>query len=89
MLVMSLNALPETLTNPNFCFMSQRPALDDSHPWQPLPPPLLVLLAPATLHAPLCALAPVDHPHFSPPAPIKVTGAPPPFVVAARMLPHP
>jgi len=85
---MSLNALPETLTNPNFCFMSRRPAPDDLHPRQPLPPPLLVLLAPATLLAPLRALAPVDHPHFSPPAPIEAT-APPPFVVAASMFPPP
>ena len=66
----------------------RRPAPDDSRPRQPLPPPLLVLLAPAALLAPLRAFAPADHPHFSPPAPIDAT-APPPFVVAARMLPHP
>jgi len=66
----------------------RRPAPDDSRPLQPLPPPLLVLLAPAALLAPLRAFAPADHPHFSPPAPIEAT-APPPFVVAARMLPHP
>ena len=63
-------------------------APDDSRPLQPLPPPLLVLLAPAALLAPLRAFAPADHPHFSPPAPIEAT-APPPFVVAARMLSHP
>ncbi len=64
------------------------PAPDDSRPLQPLPPPLLVLLAPAALLAPLRAFTPADHPHFSPPAPIEAT-SPPPFVVAARMLPHP
>jgi hypothetical protein len=54
---------------------------------EPLPPPLLVLLAPAALLAPLRAFAPADHPHFSPPAPIEAT-TPPPFVVAASMF-HP
>jgi hypothetical protein len=65
-----------------------RPSPDDSRPRQLLPPPLLVLLAPTALLAPLRAFAPANHPHFSPPAHIEAT-APPPFVIVARMLPHP
>ena len=64
------------------------PAPDDLRPWQPLPPPLLILLAPAALFAPLRALAPTDHPHFSPPAPIEATPLAP-FVIAAGLFPPP
>ena len=54
-----------------------RPAPDDLRPRrQPLPPPLLVLLAPAALLAPLRAFALADHPHLSPPAPIEATAPP-------------
>ncbi len=54
-----------------------RPASDDSCPRrQPLPPPLLVLLAPAALLAPLRAFALADHPHLSPPALIEATAPP-------------
>ena len=66
----------------------RHPAHDNLRPRQPLAPPLLVLLAPVALLAPLRAFAPADHHHFSPPAPIKAT-APPPFVVATRMFPPP
>ena len=54
----------------------------------PLPSLSSLLPLPSLLPCVLRAFAPADHPHFSPPAPIEAT-APPPFIVAARMLPHP